>query len=95
MSEIAFTQYLRPNGRRVRVTAPVSDEAYSLAMEILAAGYVFEVEELMNGLVSQTVSDDDSDIAIRVSANGPAVTDAREELIREAVEIVRERKRGE
>lgn len=61
---IPFTQYLRPDGRKqhVRTSDPsYTDNDLKTAQEIIDAGFRFEVEQLRNGMISLTISDDDGD----------------------------------
>ena len=84
MTQIPFTQYLRPNGRKVQVFFECRDPAVAeKAQQILAAGLRLECEELMNGMVSLTVSDDEDDLAHQFVMNGPGVPGAVERLIME------------
>jgi len=89
MSEIEFTQFLRPDGRTrpARIERPA--KITTLATAILAAGGRFEIEELREGTVSMTVEhpdyeDEQGPVAIELCENGPAVLDAVDKLIRDA-----------
>lgn len=73
MTKIYFTQYLRPNGRKQIVAIDRPAHVVSKADFIKSHGFRFEIEELMTGQVSMTISDDDGDYAIRTCANGPDV----------------------
>lgn len=89
---IPFTQYLRPDGRKTAVYISRSDEIEAMAQEVRARGYVFECEELSNGVCSFTVMgpvghEDEADIAIELSRNGPGVPDAVDRLVRHAYKI--------
>jgi hypothetical protein len=81
---IPFTQYLRPDGRRAQVEIDMPEEIERKAQQIIAAGYVFEVEHLTTGHASLTIADPSKgeDVAIEVVPNGPAVPDAVERLVR-------------
>jgi hypothetical protein len=84
---IPFMQYLRPNGRRVPVEIDRPAEIEALAQEFIARGGYFECEELSTGHASLTAGHPDaeeSDIAIEVVRNGPAVPDAVDRLVRTA-----------
>jgi hypothetical protein len=80
---VPFTQYLRPYGRRTEVAIDLNPETEAKALEILAAGYVFECEELTTGHVSFTIHDPrkQEDVAIQLGANGPEVPSLVTKLI--------------
>ena len=84
---IPFTQYMRPDGRKVPVTIARPDEIESLAQAFIDRGGWFECEHLTTHEVSLTacfnVDDEPEDIAIRVVPNGPEVPGAVDELVRE------------
>ena len=81
MKDVPFTQYLRPNGRKAAVKIDRPDDIADKAFEIIAKGFRLECEQLMNGAVSFTVSDDDGDIGIEVCMNGIHVPEAVDALI--------------
>lgn len=85
---IPFTQYMRPDGRKVPVSIDMPDDIEALATEFIERGGWFDVEHLSTGHVSLTagfvVDDEPQDIAIRVVKNGPPVVSAVEALVREA-----------
>ena len=97
MPEISFTQYLMPNGRRKAVTLETtSADVAALATKLLAAGYHFDAEILMD---YQTVSltcepnrpgpdGEDAPVAHEIVGNGPAVLDAVDRLVRAAASAV-------
>ena len=78
---IAFTQYLRPDGRKRSVTTERPEPIEALARRIVDAGYAFECEELMTGDVSLTITNDEGDADIELVANGPDVPAAVDRLI--------------
>ena len=82
---ISFTQYLRPNGRKVSVQTDLDPETEAKAHKLIAAGYAFEIEELRTGQVSATIvhPDKDYDCAITVCKNGPDVPVAITKMIKE------------
>lgn len=92
---IQFTQFLRPDGRRVPVEVERPEEVEQLAKWFVDGGGWFEVEELQTGHASLTacavVDDEPDDIAIRVVMNGPAVPNAVDDLVREAVQWLEKR----
>lgn len=82
---IPFTQYLRPDGRRILVKVERPPEIEAKAQAILDAGFVFECEILRNGHVSFTISDpkEEEDVAIELCVNDPLVSVAIDKLITE------------
>jgi hypothetical protein len=85
MKVIPFTQFMlmRPNGRRVSVAYPCDDEVWEKSKQIIAAGFRFEAEVLMSGIVSLTISTDEDDLAFELSENGPAIDQAVKRLVME------------
>ena len=85
---IPFTQYMRPDGRKVPVTVERPAEIEVLAQRFIEAGGYFEVEHLMTGHASLTagfvVDGEPMDVAIQVVENGPAVSAAVDELVHAA-----------
>ena len=82
---IQFTQYLRPDGRKTQVTTdPKDPEIQRMADEVIDAGGRFEIEILLNGMVSMTVAHDEEDIAIEICVNGPEIHKALHALVRNA-----------
>lgn len=81
MSEIPFTQYMAPNGRKqdVRINRP--EEVSTKAEAIIAAGFRFECEVLTTCEVSLSIAGDDGDEDIEVVSNGPDVPNAVDRLI--------------
>ncbi len=79
---IPFTQYLRPDGRRHRVTIQLDVVTEDKARKIIERGLTFETEVLANGLVSFTITDEEEgDLAIEISPNGPNVPEAIKKLV--------------
>ncbi len=81
---IPFTQYLRPNGKQVQVTIDRPFEVIQKAQAIMLKGFKFEIEELMNGMVSMTVEkpySDDGPIAHQICKNGPDVPVKVDQLV--------------
>lgn len=82
MGAIGFTQYMRPNGRPVAVSIDRPEEISAKAAGIVALGFSFECEELMDGTVSLTISHEDrGDVAIELVPNGPDVPAAVDRLV--------------
>lgn len=82
MANIFFTQYLRPNGRKESVMIDRPEYIAKAADFIRSNGFRFEVEELMDGTASFTISDDDGDYHIKLCPNGSAVPAIVDELIK-------------
>jgi hypothetical protein len=78
---IPFTQYLLPNGRKIDVSIERPKDIYDKAMDIIKAGYRFEVEMLTNGLIHMTITDDDDDQDGEVVNNGPEVPIAVDRMV--------------
>jgi len=81
MQQIAFTQYLRPNGRQEIVHIERPDDIAAQAEKIVAAGFALECEVLMTGHVSFSIAGDKGDVDIEVVPNGPGVPDAIDRMI--------------
>jgi hypothetical protein len=80
---IPFIRYSLPDGRRSRVEMACSPEAAQRAQEIIAQGFVFEVEVLSSGNVSTTITDPQrGDFDITIGANGPDVTRNVEAMVK-------------
>jgi len=89
--DIEFTQYLRPDGRTKVVQMDRPEDIVLMAEKILESGkYRFEVEVLMTDQVSVTCFDteEEEDIAIEISANGPPLPAAIDKMIGDAFDIV-------
>lgn len=78
---IPFTQYLRPNGRKTAVSIERPKDIYDKAMDIIKAGYRFEIEVLTNGLIHMTIADNDGDQDSEIVNNGPEVPMAVDRMI--------------
>ena len=82
MSDIPFTQYLRPDGRAVPVSIDRPEEISTLAQRIIDAGFQFECEHLSTGHASLTIAGPDYDEDIEVVENGPAVPVAIDRMVK-------------
>lgn len=93
MTEIPFTQYLRPDGRKRQVRIERPPDVANAAHRLIEAGYRFECEELSTGHASLTIvdPDDEADIAIEVVPNGPEVPAAVDRLVAEAMKHMENR----
>lgn len=78
---VPFTQYLRPDGRKVSVSIERPENIATKAQSIIDRGLRFECEQLIDGSISLTISDDNGDIDIEVVPNGPEVPPAVDRLV--------------
>ena len=86
MPMIPFTQYLRPNGRRVLNQIERPADIAAQAAILVSLGYRFEIEVLTSGKVSMTVEDGENPpISMEVCDNGPTVPTAVDKLIHKAI----------
>ena len=89
---IPFTQYMRPDGRKVSVIIERDGEIEALANAFISAGGWYEVEHLTTGHASLTAcmntDEGPDDIEIEVVPNGPGVGDAVDRLVQRSVEHV-------
>lgn len=82
MTEIPFTQYLLPDGRRTSVMIDRPEAVAKLAQQIMAYGYVFECEMLSDyKTVSFTITSDDGDTDGEICINGPMVPERIDAMI--------------
>lgn len=93
-----FTQYLAPHGRRQTISIDVNREVEIKAAELVAAGWDFEIEVLVNlgSMINMDCCDDDEQLASEMCPNGPEVPETVEKLVNKAHErwVVRERPQG-
>jgi hypothetical protein len=89
---IPFTQYMRPDGRKVNNGVDMPYEIEELANQFINQGGKFECEVLINGTVSLTavkkIDDEYQDVAIELSENGPGIKQHVEALVRRALGYV-------
>jgi hypothetical protein len=78
---IAFTQYLRPDGRPIEGGFHRLPAVEAAADELVRCGVRFEAEVLVDGSVSLTAGAGDDCLAIEVVPNGPGVGEAVDRLI--------------
>ena len=87
---IPFRQYLLPDGRVREGSVDRPSDVERAAQAFIDYGGRFECEVLTTGHVSLTaaykVDGEWDDIAIRLSANGPEVLDAVDDLVKEAAQ---------
>ena len=82
MIVVQFTQYLRPNGEPRPMTTAVGQDLKHKVAEILDNGFRFEIEELTEGTIHMTITDEHADYYSRLCANGPPVPANVDALIR-------------
>jgi hypothetical protein len=90
---MTFTQFLRPDGRKVPMSVKRPADVEALAAELQRHGIVFEAEILATDDVALYASrpDDDEDgapVAVEVVPNGRAVHAAVDRLVRDAHAVV-------
>ncbi len=90
---IEFTQFMRPNGRKVQVLISRPSSVAEAARSIVSSGARFEIEELMTGAISMTCEIDDAEEEVIVLAhelcpNGPKVPEAVDRLVQTASEAL-------
>ena len=82
---IPFTQYLRPDGRKMSVSIERDPVVEAKADWLIAKGYLFECEVLTTGDCSFTIvhplRDAEGDLAIEISTNRPDVLLAVDRLV--------------
>lgn len=83
MTQIYFTQFMRPHGNKQIVSIDRPDHIAKAADYILQNEFRFECEQLTTGEVSLTISDNWGDYAFELCANGPAVPTSVDKLISE------------
>lgn len=85
MTEIPFTQYLMPDGRKNTIRIDRPDDIAAKAQIITGAGYGLACEMLSDfRTISLTVEGEDGDFDIEVCPNGPEVPSAVDRLISRA-----------
>ena len=87
MDSIPFTQFLRPNGQQVPITIDMEDQVlHDKAETLIEAGWQFEAEVLMSGIVSVTCERDaeGGEAYIQLAQNGLAVVTAVRSLVEDA-----------
>lgn len=88
MITVPFTQYRLPNGKTTEELLEFQDgeiteeTQFKIKLQrLLNAGIHFDAEILQTGIVSFTAERGDDLLSIQLSDNGPAVTEAVENLI--------------
>lgn len=90
---IPFTQYVLPHGRKREETIERPAEIEALAQKFIDAGGRYECEVLTTGEVSFTAvfcdeDGDEQDVEIEICANGSAVRDAVDAIVRKSLNHV-------
>lgn len=83
--EIAFTQFLMPNGRPKQVTINRPDAIATLAKGLIDQGCRFEIEMLPTGEISMECLKGKRILAGELCPNGPQVPLSVDKIIQEAV----------
>ena len=80
---VQFTQYLRPNGRKIIQYIDLKPEIEKMAQTIIDYGYRFESEVLRDDITcSFTITnDEEGDVYIILVPNGPEVPQKISEMI--------------
>ncbi len=78
---IPFTQFLSPNGKQMPQWIQRPAHTTDKARRIIGAGYSLHVEQLSDGNVSLTITDEHADHAIETCRNGVEIPDAVDRLI--------------
>lgn len=91
--DIPFTQFMRPDGRKVPTLVDRPEPLALKAMAVIEKGGRFTCEVLMNGIVSLACEYEDGDVAMELSNNGPEVEAATDKMIEDAYDYVVLRKR--
>ena len=92
MTEIPFTQFLRPNGERRQTFIDMPHRIALLARRFIEEGGTYTSEAMRGGMVSLcaefTLEGERQDIVCMVAQNGPGIERAVEQLIRESYEFL-------
>jgi hypothetical protein len=98
MTEIPFTQFLRPDGERRSTVIDMPPAVALLARRFIEEGGGYTSEVMRGGLVSLcaefTIEGERQDIVCMVAANGPGIEQAVEQLIRESYEFLQKYEAG-
>lgn len=89
MNRLLFTRYHRPHGTQEEEWILIVDESFfRKAIEVMAAGGMFTVENLPNGAVSTAVEYSEEDIAVQVIFPGQSTQRKYNALIKEAYQYL-------
>lgn len=94
MTEIPFTQFLRPNGDRRQTFIDVPHKVALMATRFIEEGGSYTSELVQVGLVSLcaefTLEGERQDIACTIAPNGPGIEQAVENLVRKIYEFLQQ-----
>ena len=97
MTEIPFTQFLRPTGERRQTFIDMPHTVALLARRFIEEGGGY-TSEMVHGRVSLcaefTINGERQDIVCMVARNGPGIDQAVEQLIRESYEFLQKHEAG-
>lgn len=79
---VIVKQYMRPNGRPLIRSTELPVTVKPLYDDMTARGFRFEAEVLSTGLVSITISDDNSDVDVDVVPNDPSIQNAMVKMLK-------------
>lgn len=82
---IEVTQYMRPDGRKVKQHTAIRQAFEAPYRAIRSRGWRVAAEVLEGGMVSIAVEDDDQDYANELAKNGPDIQRAIEKCIADAI----------
>jgi hypothetical protein len=92
MTEIPFTQFLRPNGDRRQTFIDVPHKVALLAQRFIEEGGAYTSELVQAGIVSLcaefTLDGERQDIVCLIAPNGPGIEQAVEKVVRESYEFL-------
>jgi hypothetical protein len=92
MTEIPFTQFLRPNGERRQTVIDVPHKVALLAQRFIEEGGSYTSEVVRPGQVSLcaefTIDGERQDIVCLIAPNGPGIEEAVEKVVRESYEFL-------
>jgi hypothetical protein len=85
---VEVTQYMRPDGRKVKMLTPIHDSFQAPYDVIKMRGWRIAAEVLTDGMVSVAVEDDEQDLANEIVENGPEIPRAIERVLAEALALI-------
>lgn len=92
-SQIPFTQFLLPNGKRTQITfdaSSLSEDFLDIAWKVIDCGVKYEIEMLRSGQISmEAMYGDDECLAGEICENGPIVVTCVEKMILDAEQALR------
>jgi hypothetical protein len=92
MTEIPFTQFLRPTGARRQTFIDVPHKVALMARRFIEEGGAYTSELVQVGVVSLcaefTLEGERQDVVATIAPNGPGIEQAVEHLVRESYEFL-------